>query len=586
VRWTPAFFALTIALQGAGAQIVRGVVTERISGLPLPGVLVTIASVPDSLRPGGLRHTLTNARGEFGVRLSSGGRFVVSAKRIGVARRTTEAFALGVGATRRVDLTLEAFEHRLPVVNVVDTYLCFRRNDQRRQIIALWDEVRTALLASEVSREEQLLTGWLSRYVRSLEPRSLRILDDRRSVAEGRFERPIRSISGDSLAKVGYWRKQDADTLVFYGPDEEALLSTAFRAGHCFELVTGGRDRRGLVGLAFRPRTPNVLGGIGGTIWIDAGNFELRFIEFRYTNLITIPANQHIGGQVHYLKHESGAWLVRRWFVRMPLFPSITPVEVARAGIVSRPRPSVYRLIEEGGGLFTPGLRTWERPGTIQGAVMDSMGRKPLRGTVVSLSGTPFSVEVDSLGAFRFDRIPPGAYTLLAAHSVYSDLGQLVDDEPLTLAAGQNYRTSLKAINTTELLAVLCDGKTVKPTDATLRVVATHADSGGTLTGLQLWLRWPDPTQKEPIDRTAPRSISSGDGRAGEVKTLGVHSMTDGNGAVTFCGVPSGTRLELVMPTSEDDPDIPSGARVVRVTGFVLNPGDVTSRTVTLRPPR
>jgi hypothetical protein len=77
VRWRTAFLALISALQSAGAQIVRGVVTERTSGQPLPGVLVTIASVPDSLRPGGLTHTLTNLRGEFGVRLSSGGRFVV-----------------------------------------------------------------------------------------------------------------------------------------------------------------------------------------------------------------------------------------------------------------------------------------------------------------------------------------------------------------------------------------------------------------------------------------------------------------------------------------------------------------------------
>jgi hypothetical protein len=461
---------------------------------------------------------------------------------------------------------------------VVEAKLCFRRNDQRRQILALWDEVRTALLATEVSREEQLLTGWLSTYVRSLEPQSLRILDDRRSVAEGRFERPIRSISGDSLAKVGYWRKQDADTLVFYGPDEQALLSTAFRAGHCFEMVNGSGDRRGLVGLAFRPRTPNTMGGIGGTIWIDAGNLELRFIEFRYTNLITIPSNPNIGGQVHYLRHESGAWLVRRWFIRMPLFPRITPVAVARAGIVSRTRPSVYRLIEEGGGLYTPGLRTWERPGTIQGVVVDSTGRKPLTGTVVSLSGTPFSVEVDSLGAFRFDSIPPGAYTLLAAHRNYSDLGQLVDDEPLALAVGQTYRASMRAITTAELLAALCEGVRIEPRQATLRVLATHADSGGPLARLPVWLRWPDLDQRGPIDPEWPGII--------EQRLLGIESMTDDAGAVTFCGVPSGTRLELVMLRTDDDPSVPRAARVVRVTTFVLNGGEVTSRTIAVRPPR
>lgn len=586
MRRLAALLLVAISASVARGQVVRGVVTERVSGAPLTGVLIEIANIPDSLREGGIRRTLTDARGQFAVRLPAGGRFVLSAKRIGVARQSTTPFALGVGESRNVSLQLDAFEFKLPTVNVVETNLCFRKPAQQRQILGLWDEVRTALLAAEVTRDEQRLTGWLTKYVRNLEPISLRILDDRRSVAEGLFERPMRSIDGDSLAKVGYWYKQDEDTLAFHAPDEQALLSPGFRAGYCFELVPGNDDQKGMIGLTFRPRSSKPMGGIEGAIWIDAGNFELRFIDFRYTNLITMPPNPHIGGQVHYLRHESGGWLVRRWFIRMPLFPTVTSLASIRFGVHARQTPSVYRLVEEGGGLFTPGLRGWETPGTIEGVMTDSTGLAPLRNTVVSLSGTPFSTEVDSLGRFRFDSIPPGAYTLLASHSAYADLGTLADDEPLTLSAGQTYVTRLTALTTAKIAETLCVAQKVEQPSTVLRILAVHYDSGGVLAGIPIWLRWADSTTRDPLDWTQPRSVYNFDMKPAEVgmRFSGLESITDADGAAVFCGIPPDKKLELVLLRSDDSPDNLYGARVTRVTTFIVRPGEVTSRTVRIRP--
>lgn len=569
-----------ITPQLAAAQVVRGVVIERVSGARVPGVVVSVASFGDSLRPAEARHALTNARGEYAVTLPGAGAYSLSAKRIGVARYEAPVFELRAGETKRIDIVLARFDYKLPVVRVAANNLCIPKQNQIRTILALWDEVRTALLAAEVSREQHLISGWLTLYNRSLEPQSLRILQDQRSVAQGLYDRPMRSISGDSLARVGFWRAQDADTLVFYGPDADALLSDAFRSGHCFELVTGSGRSRGMHGLEFRPRRVRNTGAIGGTIWIDAGNFELRFVEFRYTNLITVPRNPHLGGEVHFLRHESGAWVVRRWFIRMPQFPEIEPVAVARGGVVSKSRRAyVYRIIEEGGGLFTPGLQSWEKPGTIIGSVMDSTGRGPLLGTVVSLSGTPYSVEVDSSGVFRFDSIPSGAYTLLASHRTYADFGQLVDDDPLNVVAGETYRSQLKAVPTSELVSTLCNGKKVEPPDATLRVLLTHSDSGHALPDLRVWLRWPDPKHKEPEDPITPGI---------EQPLLGFQSRTDRAGSVTFCGVPSDTRLELVMLMPDDDESVAKGAgtRFQRITQFVVRPGELTSRTASVRRPK
>jgi hypothetical protein len=574
MRWTPVVVALTFALESASAQVVRGVVTERVSGARVPGVVVSVGLAGDTA----LRHGLTNTRGEYAIILVGPGRYSLSAKRIGVERFEAPVLEIRAGETKRVDIVLARFDYKLPTVRVAANNLCIPKQNQLRTIVSLWDEVRTALIAAEVSQEQHLIQGWLTVYNRSLEPQSLRILQDQRSVSQGVYDRPMRSITGDSLVRTGFWRAQDSDTLEFHGPDANALLSDAFQSNHCFELVSGSGRNKGMHGLEFRPRRNRPTGGINGTIWIDAGTFELRFVDFRYTNLITIPRNVHLGGEVHFLRHETGAWVVRRWFIRMPQFPDVESVAVVGGRVVRTRHARVYRVIEEGGGLFAPGLVPWEKPGTIVGTVTDSTGRAPLQGTTVSLSGTPFSVEVDSSGAFRFDSIPSGAYTLIASHRTYADLGQLVDDEPLNIVAGETFRSRMKAVSTSELVSILCDGRKVEAPDATLRVTLTHSDSATAVNQLPVWLRWPDPEYKEPKNLITPGI---------EVPLLGEQSKTDKDGVVTFCGVPSNTRLELVMLLPADDPEVPkgAGARSSRIGQFIVRPGEVTSRTASVRPP-
>jgi hypothetical protein len=575
------FVLLAAALPGAGAQVVRGTVTERTSGQPLAGVLVSVANVPDSLQPGGIRHALTNARGEYSVTVRPG-LIQVSAKRIGVARFTGQPVTIGASETRRLDITLEAFQSTLPEIAVTVTTLCIPRESEVRTIVALWDEARTALIASTVTQQQRLLSGWLSKHARSLDPRTLRIMEARQSVAEGVFDRPMRSLDGESLRREGYWYTE-GDSIVFHAPDADALLSEAFRTGHCFELARS--QRRGLMGISFRPRPGGPRGGITGTVWLDGSSFELRYIAFRYANLYTIPNNLNLGGEVHFQRHESGAWIVRRWFVRMPQFPEVVSMADARTGRRPTPRPEVYRIIEEGGGLFTPGLRTWEAPGTIIGTVVDSTGRGPMAGASVVLSGTPLSTTTNERGEFRFDSIPPGAYTLLASNADYAGLGLIAADEALTLNVGQTFRPRLRALPTRHIWGVLC-GAAFDSTQAVLRVVTTHADSGGVVPKLPVWLRWSDPGRGLTGEDSA-RLATMNQVTAPVASALGgMETMTDEQGVVTFCGVPTKTPLELVMLRSDDDPARPETARFVRITSFVLNPGEVAGRTVAVRPPR
>ena len=145
----------------------------------------------------------------------------------------------------------------------------------------------------------------------------------------------------------------------------------------------------------------------------------------------------------------------------------------------------------------------------------------------------------------------------------------------------------MRAVNTSQLLELLCPGKTVEPGLATLRVLAAHSDDGAPLPGLPVWLRWNDPAQKEPIDLTAERSIFTVDGQlqveAG-VKFLGLEARTDADGGAVFCGVPAYRSLDLFLLMRSDDPEVSRGTRARRLTRFYLMPNEVISRTVKVSP--
>ena len=235
------------------------------------------------------------------------------------------------------------------------------------------------------------------------------------------------------------------------------------------------------------------------------------------------------------------------------------------------------------------------------------MGRAPLHGTVVALSGTPLSAEVDSLGRFRFDSIPPGAYTLLASHSTYADFGQLADDEPLTLEAGKEYTANMRAITTIQLRSMLCDvvrteppfGTTVTstPDQAVVRILMLDADSGHYVTRFPLWLRWRDPGPAKGVDTLAlllqkdkqmgPVMRRLGISESSDDQMPGVQMMTDDAGGATFCGIPADTSLELLwFLQNANDVSNPAAVLPFRIGSFMLKKGEIVVRSFRVRPPR
>jgi hypothetical protein len=333
----------------SSAQTVRGVVREQASGTPLVGVLMTLSRDD---RPGAAVVTaLTNESGTYSLRAPQSGRYRLGAKRIGVRRFESEAIELMDAQEVARDVELEALAYRLPPVTVRSDPLCVRRADQADRIASLWDEARTALTATQVSLRERLVRARVIRYVNELDAQSLRVQAERmRRQTQGPVERPFVSLPADALSRGGYWRVQPNDSISYYAPDADVLLSAQFARDHCFELSDGRGPRAGLTGMSFDVAEDRQVPDVRGTIWLDARTFELELVEFRYSRLPSATNNRNIGGEVHFAKLPSGAWIVERWFIRVPRYaktPTVRSTGVPGVSPVVEFR--LLGLVEEGG---------------------------------------------------------------------------------------------------------------------------------------------------------------------------------------------------------------------------------------------
>jgi carboxypeptidase family protein len=550
-----------------GAQVVRGVVKERASGAAIAGVVVSLEradSANSALTPQVALSVLTNEQGEYALRATSPGQYYVTAKRVGVRRFTSEPFALGSGETHRVDIDLDALLYSLPEVVVNVNALCAARRTSMQRLAALWDEARTALTATQISVRDSLYRTNVTRYVLMMDPTNLKVLSESRVHIEGVTAKPFASISSDSLSKVGFWRELRGDSVEFFGPDAEVLLSDAFRQEHCFSVVEGNRDRRGLVGLTFEPVMNRELPDIRGTLWMDGRTFELRFIEFAYTRLPVVDVSRVVGGEVHFALAPSGAWIVSQWRVRIPQFARYAlgtkPLPQMLVDAFNAAPPAVLRLMEEGAMVEAGGLRGSGRTASISGVLLDTLGR-PVRDASVHLAGQWLGSDVDADGHFRIDSLAAGTYSVLAESRGYSALGTSATSAFVTLPEGAAVAVTLRSMRAREIIPKLCNGLPPVPPRATLRLVMLDSATQSLITGMPLIASW---VENDPdVGGTRARTLTA---------------TTDLSGAVAFCGLPPEVPIELSIARENQDP--------VPVSVFGLRKNQVIARMIKLTPSR
>lgn len=296
-----------------GAQAVHGTLREQAGGRPIGGAVVVLLDGAGTQLSG----TLTDAAGRFLLKAPAPGAYRLRAERIGFRSVLSPALSLSAGDTLEHDLVAPAEAIRLEGVAVGGERRCVRRPAEGMRAATLWEEARKALNAAALTQDQELVRFRVRRFQRRLDPQFLRVQGEETSLRTLYGSSPFASLPADDLARNGY-RRADGDGWVYYAPDAHVLLSDAFLDTHCFRVRRGEKETRGLVGLAFEPLRSQRVSDIEGVLWLDARTAELRFVEFGYTR-IPLPRDAAQGGRVEYERLPGGAWIVRRWWIRMPL---------------------------------------------------------------------------------------------------------------------------------------------------------------------------------------------------------------------------------------------------------------------------
>lgn len=295
------------------AQSVEGRLRDGDAGEPVQGAMVLLLDASKEVRSG----FLTDPEGRFSLRAPEPGRYTVQAERIGV--ETVSAVVEFQGAeTLYLDLDTKMVPLALDGLVVSGSSRCLVRPDEGLQVARIWEEARKALSNQEWMSRGGFLRYQVTHYRRELDldgnPLGEAMRGDKTLV--GRT--PIRSLPAEDLSLSGYVRQMEDGSYEYYGPDARALLSESFVDTHCLRLVESEVDPA-LIGLAFEPTRRHDRPDIAGTFWLDRSTGKLKLLTFRYTWAPWSEAQGAARGRVEFEDLPTGAWVIRRWWIRMPI---------------------------------------------------------------------------------------------------------------------------------------------------------------------------------------------------------------------------------------------------------------------------
>lgn len=299
----------------ASSQVFSGAAQSESTGEPIPGALVMILNERGEVQ----RATLTDSLGRFRVAASHQGTYYLQAERLGF--QTVTAGPLRILADQPVSVSLRLpFEPiALEGIQVVSERRCFVRPREGLLAHRLWEQAAKALRAAAVLQDRQLVEYTVTTYERDV------------SLAEGRLRtrrqdprrvtgRPFATLAPQELAEGGYVRIQ-GDSIQFHGPNAHVLLSDSFLDTHCLRVQREGEERDGLVGIGFEPVRERSVPDIAGILWLNEEG-ELQHVQYRYTGMDQERLGS-AGGRIEFDLLESGAWIVRSWWIRMPRIESM-----------------------------------------------------------------------------------------------------------------------------------------------------------------------------------------------------------------------------------------------------------------------
>jgi hypothetical protein len=387
----------------AGGQSVRGAVIDRGTNAALAGVVVLLVDSAGTTVARGL----TNERGEYRLSASSAGTYRVRTLRIGFRPGMSAPVALSPADDATQDLLLAAVPFTLDTFRVVGRNPCRAIGDSGT--FAIWEQVRAALTAAQLTARVRNMEATLVSYDRTFEMDLRTIREQSSRIKSGFVTQPWSSLPPQSLRRRGYVVTGIDRFTTYYGPGLEVLLSDVFLEDHCFRLERSRDSTR--LGIGFEPtRERQNVAEIRGTLWLDRKSSELRSMEYRYVN-VSIEQEQWARGDLEFVRMRNGGWAISRWSIRMPVV-----VLRERFGVTGGLEPRVSEMRVAGGELalvVRAGDTLWSRPPLVlAGTVTDSLSGTPVSGAQVALRGTTLGGTTNDAGRFSVAGVLPGEYTL------------------------------------------------------------------------------------------------------------------------------------------------------------------------------
>lgn len=405
----------------APAQLVRGTVVDSATLRPISDFTIQLLDSTDT----GVAAALAQPEGRFSLRAPAPGRYSLRVLRIGFRRTQTSPFQVGVGETVEQRVRMPQVSVALTGIRVVGRQRCEDLPSGGEALATVWEEVHKAVQAVALTGTEQRLRMRVRDYTRDISIDEGIPGNEQSSEREGVSAHPYVSPDAASMAREGYVRRQPDGTW-YYAPDADVLLSEAFVGAHCFRLQRDAVSGDSLLGIAFEPVRRRPPPDIRGVLYVDRQSAELRELRYRYTSLPDAATTQDFGGRVTFQRVPGGAWIIREWVVRGPVFSVRPHVQLSSSGLQARGAApttsgldSALAAVHEGGGevlaaLTLAGSTVWARAyGAVIGTLTDSASGAGIAGTDVELRGTMHRGRTDAGGSFRFDSVAPGTYTLV-----------------------------------------------------------------------------------------------------------------------------------------------------------------------------
>ncbi len=516
-----------LSAQGTG-QIVLGHIVDEQTEAPIQGAFVQLVDSAGVVRAS----VLSSAVGRFILNAPTPGRYTLRAQRIGYATTFSKTLVVKAGETLQYRFAVPVQAISLEGLKVKGERRCRISRESGTATSTLWNEARKALDVVAWMERQKGIPYQAAIWDRTRDLVSLDLQKGDRRIASGFGREAFSSRSAEDLAKSGFVRQNRDGTVTYYGLDAQTLLSDAFLAGHCFRAVEPHSGGQRLIGLAFEPLDRKGPPDIEGTLWLDRKTSELRYLEFEYTRHlfnVGVP-NSRFGGRIQFLRMPNGAWIVNRWWIRMPVWGD--PLEGLRMGGLGRTmmntprdrlmeaRANGLRIHEHGGDIvFMAHPATSDSGGTaaLEGTVYDSVDSRPLVGATVFLAdATGKAVKTDFLGRFHLTGLPAGQHLVGFFHPFTDSLEVTAILRPVTLVARR--RTSVELAISSAL------GCRPDTTVAAIVGFVQSEKNGLPMPGVPVEAKW--------------RAVATG-------KPVARADTTDVHGRYLFCGVPLKQPLHL-----------------------------------------